>query len=455
MKNEKQCLNENKMGVMPVNKLLITMSAPIILSMFVLSLYNIVDSIFVAMINEDALTAVTLAFPLQNLMISVAVGTCVGVNALLSKSLGEKDYKRVNKIANNGIFLAIISSLVFLIIGLFLSKMYISLQTDSKQIIEYGTSYVSIVCMFSFTIFVQNVFEKILTSTGKTIYTMITQATGAVINIILDPILIFGLFGFPQMGVQGAAIATVIGQGVAAILAFLFNRKFNHEVKISRKVFRPEWKIIKNIYAIGIPSIIMLSIGTILTFSMNKILIMFSSTATAVFGIYFRLQGIVFMPVFGLNNGMVPIIAYNYGAKQKDRIIKTIKLSIIYAVSIMFIGLIIIQLFPDELLHLFSASDKMVEIGVPALKIISLCWILAGVSVILSTVFQALGKAFFSMIISIARQLVILLPIAYLLAQTGEVKNVWYAFPIAELVAFIMCCIFFKHTYNKVIKNIL
>lgn len=451
MQNE---VYENKMGYMPVNKLLISMSLPIILSMFVMSLYNIVDSIFVAMINEDALTAVTLAFPVQQFSIAVGIGTYIGVNALLSRSLGEKNLEKANKIAENGLFITIISYLVFLIFGIFFAKAFISAQTDSQQIINYGTSYISITCIFSFGILAQNAFEKTLMSTGKTIYTMITQLIGAVINIILDPILIFGLLGFPQLGVAGAAYATVIGQIVAAILAIIFNKKYNQEIKISRNLLKPDLHVIRNIFAIGLPSIIMLSISSVLTFFMNKILAVFSTTAIAVYGIYFKLQSFVFMPVFGLNNGMVPIIAYNYGAGQKDRIVKTIKLSIIYAIAIMLIGLIILQVFPRQLLLLFSASENMMEIGVPALRIISVCMVFAGFNIIVSSVFQAFGKSMLSLISSIFRQLIILLPAAYILSKIGEVNYIWLAFPISEIVTTVLCIIFLKYIFKSVINKI-
>lgn len=448
---KKSVVNENKMGVMPVNKLLISMSLPMMVSMLVQALYNIVDSIFVAKINEDALTAVSLAFPMQTLMIALAGGTCVGVNAMLSKALGEKNYKTVNLIAINGVFLAALSCLLFIFIGIFGVRLFYESQTNDVVIIEYGIQYLTIVCTCSVGIFSQFVFEKLLQSTGKTFFTMITQTTGAVINIILDPIMIFGLFGFPEMGVAGAALATVIGQIFAGILAYVFNQKFNHEVQLMFKGFRPTVSIIKSIYTIGVPSIIMQSIGSIMVYGMNQILITFSSTATAVFGVYYKLQSFVFMPVFGLNNGMVPIVAYNYGARNRERLLKTIKFAMIYAVSIMGAGLIVFQFIPDKLLLLFEASEHMLSMGVPALRIISLSFIFAGFCIVGSSAFQALGNAVYSMIMSICRQLVVLLPVAFVLSRFGNVNLVWWAFPIAELMSLTLTIIFLI----RINKNIL
>lgn len=450
--SEEKVFQENKMGVMPVNKLLLSMSVPMMLSMLVQALYNIVDSVFVAQINEDALTAVSLAFPLQTLMIALGGGMCVGVNALLSRALGEKDYKRVNDCAKNGVFLSLINFLIFLLIGLFLVKPFYLSQTEDMEIVNYGVQYLSIVCTCSIGIYMQFIFEKLLQSTGRTVLTMITQATGAVINIILDPILIFGLLGMPKMGVAGAAIATVIGQIVAAILACVLNQKMNPEIALDFKGFRPNGRVIDQIYQIGVPSIIMQSIGSIMTYSMNQILIAFSSTATAVFGVYFKLQSFIFMPIFGLNNGMVPIIAYNYGARKKERMVQTIKLSVIYAMTIMAVGVLIFQLIPDKLFMLFDASEHMLSMGVPALRIISVHFVLAGFCIVVGSVFQALGHAVYSMINSICRQLIVLIPAAYLLAQLGDVNYVWWAFPIAELMSVIMTSVFMVVVYRKVIK---
>lgn len=450
----KEMTKENKMGVMPVNQLLISMSLPMMISMLVQALYNIVDSVFVSRINENALTAVSLAFPIQTLMIALGSGTGVGINALLSKSLGEKNFNKANKTAVNGIFLSWVSYVVFLLVGIFLTGPFYLSQTKDAQIIEYGKQYLTIICCCSFGMYTQFVSERLLQSTGKTFYTMITQGTGAIINIILDPIFIFGYFGVPRMGVAGAAIATVIGQIVAGIAAMIINIKKNTEIRIQFRGFKPDMHIITQIYRVGIPSIIMQAIGSVMTYGMNKILLAFTSTAAAVFGVYFKLQSFIFMPVFGLNNGMVPIIAYNYGAGKKGRLIKTIKLSIAYAVVLMLIGFAVFQIFPAQLFALFEASETMLSIGIPALRIISISFLLAGFSIVCSSVFQALGNGVYSMFVSIARQLVVLLPVAYLLSLSGSVTNVWWAFPIAELMSVLLSSFFMYRIYHKVIKYI-
>ncbi|MDE5910383.1 MAG: MATE family efflux transporter [Lachnospiraceae bacterium] len=445
---------ENKMGIMPVNQLLVSMSLPMMISMLVQALYNIVDSIFVSRINENALTAVSLAFPIQTLMIALGAGTGVGINALLSRSLGEKDYEKANKSAANGVFLAVVNYIIFLLVGLFVTGPFYLSQTNDAQILEYGRAYLTIVCCCSFGVYAQFVYERLLQSTGNTFYTMITQGVGAIINIILDPIFIFGYFGVPRMGVAGAAVATVIGQIIAGVIAFIINEKKNTEIKVQLRGFRPDLTIIKQIYQVGIPSIIMQAIGSVMTYGMNKILLGFTNTAAAVFGAYFKLQSFIFMPVFGLNNGMVPIVAYNYGAGKKDRLIKTVKLSIFYAICLMFIGFVVFQVFPTQLLLMFDASDTMLAIGVPALRIISCSFLLAGFCIICGTMFQALGNGVYSMVVSIARQLVVLLPVAYLLSLTGNVTYVWLAFPIAELMSLILSAFFLVRIYHKVIKHI-
>lgn len=447
-------MEENKMGVMPVNKLIISMSLPIMISMLVQALYNIVDSIFVARVSEDALTAVSMAFPIQNLMIAVGAGTGVGVNALLSRSLGEKNYERVNKIAENAVLLLVLSYLAFLVVGLFFVEPFYRSQTDIESIITYGKEYLTICCCLSFGVFLQITFERLLQATGRTIYTMITQGTGAIINIIMDPILIFGLFGFPRMGVAGAAAATVIGQIIAGIMGIVINHKRNPEVRIRMKGFRPDGEVIGQIYGIGVPSIIMQAIGSVMTYGMNRILISFTSTATAVFGVYFKLQSFVFMPVFGMNNGVIPIIAYNYGAGKRERVIKTIKSSICYIVAIMLIGLLAFQVFPERLLQMFDASDSMLAIGIPALRTISLSFIFAGFCIACGSVFQALGYSVYSMFNSVARQLVVLLPAAYILAQFGNVNLVWWAIPIAELMSLAMTIVFMIRINRNVISHI-
>ncbi len=440
---------ENKMGYMPVKKLLLTMSIPMILSMLVQACYNIVDSIFVAQLSENALTAVSMAFPIQNLMISVAVGVGVGINALMSRSLGEKRFDYANKVAMQGLFLNLVGYVLFVVIGILASNLYMRTQTDIPDIIEMGDVYVRICCLLSFGVFIQITFERCLLSTGKTLYAMYTQGFGAIINIILDPILIFGMFGFPEMGVAGAAVATVTGQICAAVLAIALNQKRNKELSLRVADIRPDWQVIKPILIIGIPSILMASVGSIMTFIMNKILIVFSSTAVAVFGVYFKLQSFFFMPVFGLNNGMVPIIAYNYGANKKDRMLHTIRLSSIFAAAIMLVGTGIFWIFPRELLFFFDASTDMLNIGIPALRVISLSFIFAGFSIIFASICQALGYSIYSLYISVVRQLVVLLPIAYLLSQIGTLESVWWAFPISEIVALILSIFFLRHTLRK------
>lgn len=442
---------ENKMGVMPVKRLLITMSLPMIIAMLVQALYNIVDSMFVSRINENALTAVSLAFPVQNLMIAMGTGTGVGINALLSKCLGEKNFEKANATAKNGILLTFVNYAVFLIFGLTMSKRFFLMQTDITEIIDYGSQYIFICCLCSIGLFSQFTFERLLQSTGMTFYTMITQGTGAIINIILDPILIFGLFGMPKLGVAGAALATVFGQIVASLLAIYFNVSRNKEINFSFKGFRPSGAIIKRIYSVGIPSIIMASIGSVMTFGMNKILIVFSSTATAVFGVYFKLQSFVFMPVFGLNNGMVPIISYNFGARKEKRITQTFKLSVFFAEFIMLIGFLLFMFFPQMLLSIFNASPTMLEIGIPALRIIGTHFLFAGISICILSVCQALGHGLLSLWVSVARQLLVLLPAAFIFSRFG-LNYIWLAFPLAELVGIALSSIFLRWIYNNEIK---
>jgi len=445
---------ENKMGTMPVNRLLVSMSLPMMISMLVQALYNIVDSVFVSYINENALTAVSLAFPIQSLLIAFGVGTGVGVNALLSRSLGEKDYETANRAAVNGLFLAAVTYAVFLVVGLFIARPFYLSQTRDEQIVEYGVQYLSIVCIFSIGMLLQMMLEKLLQSTGKTMFTMITQSVGALINIVFDPILIFGLFGFPKMGVAGAAAATIFGQCVGGGLALFFNLKYNHEISLRFKGFKPDLRVIGRIYAVGLPSIVMQAIGSVMTYGMNRILIGFTSTATAVFGIYFKVQSFVFMPVFGLNNGMVPIIAYNYGAGRRDRVIRTVELSVVYALAIMAAGLAVFQLAPQFLLGLFNASEHMLAIGIPALRIISLGFLFAAFGVVSSSFFQALGNGVYSMFVSLTRQLIVLLPAAWILSLTGRVEMVWWAFPIAEVVSFTLSVIFTLSINRKVVRHI-
>ncbi|GFI21385.1 multidrug export protein MepA [Lachnospiraceae bacterium] len=447
---------ENKMGVMPVDKLLLNMSLPMMVSMLVQALYNIVDSIFVAKLSENALTAVSLAFPIQTLLIALGTGTGVGVNSLLSKQLGEKNYKQVSVTAMNGIFLAVMNYIVFVIIGIVgVRPFYASQVKDADpEILSLGIQYLTIVCVCSFGLYAQLIFEKLLQSTGKTLYSMVTQAVGAVTNIILDPILIFGLLGMPKLGVAGAAIATVIGQIVGGILGFYFNIRKNGEIKLSVKKFKPDARTIGNIYKVGIPSIIMQAIGSVMTYGMNMILITFSSTATAVFGVYFKLQSFFFMPVFGLNNGLIPIVAYNYGAGKRSRLIKAIKCSLAYAFVLLCAGFTVFETIPEVLLSMFEASDEMLAIGVPALRVIGIHFLVAWFCIIAGSVFQALGNGVYSLIVSVARQLVVLLPVAFILARLGGLHAVWWAFPIAEVMSLCVSSLFMILINKKVIQNI-
>lgn len=447
---------ENKMGTMPIGKLLFNMSLPMMISMLVQALYNIVDSIFVAKLSENALTAVSLAFPLQTLLIAVGTGTGVGMNALLSKSLGEKNFKKANATASNAAVLYFFSYLVFFILGFTIVRPFYASQIGNadQEIMELGIEYLSTVMIFSFGLLAQVFFERLLTSTGRTIFSMTSQLTGAITNIILDPILIFGLLGAPKMGVTGAAVATVIGQCVAALVAGFCNHRYNHDVKLKFHGFRLDFHIIGTIYAVGIPTIIMQSIGSVMTYCMNRILIEFSSTATAVFGVYFKLQSFFFMPVFGLNNGITPIIAYNYGAGQRKRMLKTIKLSMLVAFCLTFIGFLCFEGIPQILLGMFNASNEMLTIGVPALRIIGIHYLIAWFCIIAGTVFQALGKAVFSMIVSIMRQLFVLVPAAYILASIGGLHAVWWSFPIAEIISLIVSVAFLVVINRTIIQKI-
>ena len=448
---------ENKMGTMPVGKLIINMSLPMVISMLVQALYNVVDSVFVSRISEQALTAVSLAFPAQNLMIGVATGTGVGVNALLSRALGEKNKGRVSKVAENGVFLALVGYALFLVFGLFGSRVFMASQTQVSEIIEMGTEYLTVCCGLSFGIFGEIMFERLMQSTGRTFYTMITQGVGAIFNIIFDPIFIFTL----DMGVTGAALATVLGQIVALVLAIVLNHKHNPDVRLSVKGFRPDLRMIGEIYAIGVPSIIMVCIGSVMTFLMNKILILYTAgkeTAATVFGVYFKLNSFIFMPIFGLNNGIIPIVAYNYGAKNRARMIQAVKIAAVIACSVMFVGMLLFLTIPGTLLSLFDASETMLAIGEPALRIISTSFTFAGVCIVLGSIFQALGHSVYSMIVSFIRQLVVLVPCAYLLARVGQrVGNdnlVWLSYPIAEVFSLAVTLILFTKLYRNVIMEV-
>ncbi len=450
-------MKENKMGVIPVGKLLLTMSLPMMASMLVQALYNIVDSVFVSRVSENALTAVSLAFPIQTLIIAFANGVGVGMNALLSRALGEKRPDEANRVARHGMLLMAACYLIFLVFGLFLTRPFMTTQVTADtdpEILEYGVQYLSIACVFSFGIFGQILSERLFQSTGKTVYSMVTQATGAVINIILDPIMIFGLLGFPRMEAAGAAVATVIGQITAAVLGIVLNALKNTEIRLEvKKVFQVNWNVIKRMLIIGVPTTVMQAIGSLMSYVMNRILMAFSSTAAAVFGAYFKVQSFVCMPVFGLNAGMVPIIAYNYGARSRVRIDKCVKLSILFGELITVLGFVVFQLFPDKLLGFFDASEYMLEIGVPALRIISIHFILCGASIVIGSVFQALGNGVYSAIVSFLRQVVVLLPVAYVFSKIS-LSAVWWCFPIAETVSLAVSLILLRRIYKNVVNTL-
>lgn len=452
------------MGYMPENKLLLSMSIPMMLSMLIQALYNIIDGLFVAGISPEQyeLTAVNLAFPAQNLMIAVSVGVGVGINALISRNLGFGNHEKANKIAGQGALIAIISYILFATVGTMVTRPYFTLMTTDiadpvarETIIDMGVSYLSICFIASFGLFCQVVHEKYMQSTGKTMLSMTTQAVGAIVNIILDPILINGFFVIPALGVEGAAYATVIGQIVSAIVGIILQQTKNRELVIKLENIKPDPKIIGEIFKIGLPSILMNSIGSFMTASFNKIIMALSDYAVNVFGIYFKLQSFVFMPVFGFNNGMISIVSYNYGARKKKRMLRTVKLGLIYAVSFMLVGFALFQIFPHAFLIMFNLSEEAINtVGVPALRTISISFIFAGFSIICSAVFQAFGYSLFSMLVSIGRQLVTLLPVAYLLALTGNVNNVWWAFPIAEFVCLALSAIFYVYIYKHKIATI-
>lgn len=446
--------DENKMGYMPMGKLVFSMSLPMIISMLVQACYNIIDSIYISRFSEEALAAVSYAFPAQNLMIGFATGVGVGVNALLSKSLGEKNYDRANRSAGNGFLLACICYVLFLLFGLFGANWFIAFQTKTESIIQYGTDYLSICCIFSFGIFGEILFERFMQATGRTLLSMFTQGLGALCNIILDPIFIFGYFGLPAMGARGAAIATVIGQILACVLAIILNHFKNPDVQLTRSAFKPEKFIIGRILEVGVPSVLMMAVGTLMTTGMNKILNKFSDLAVTVFGVYFKLQSFAFMPVFGLNNGVIPIIAFNYGARHRKRMLSAVKIGVVTATGFMLLGLVVMQCFPAQALSLFDASEQMLAIGVPALRIISISYIFAGACIAVSSVFQALGHGTYSTIVSVCRQLLILLPAAYLFSLSGKLNLVWVAFPLAEIMSITVTLLLFLHLYKKVIRDI-
>lgn len=443
-----ETLKENKMGTMPVGKLLVNMALPMIISMLVQALYNIVDSVYVSQVSESAVTALGLAFPVQNMQIGFAVGIGVGVNALLSQSLGRKDQETANWAAGQGIFLMMVATAVFMLFGFFGVRPYYEMQSNVAETVEGGIAYTQICCLLTVGIFVQVLCERLLQATGRAMQTMILQGTGAIINIILDPVFIHGWWGMPKMGIAGAAVATVIGQCVGAVLGIYMNVRHNPDIHMHLKYVKPNWKIIQPILAVGIPSVIMNGIGSVMNFGMNQILQGFHETATGVFGIYFKLQSLFFMPLFGINNATISIIAFNYGARKPKRIVHTLKLATITAVCIMLVGLGIFQLFPEALLGIFNPTEDFMSIGVKALRILSLPFPVAAVCVALSASFQALGNGSYSTIVSLCRQLVALLPVAYLLSLTGDVGNVWWSFPIAEVVSALVTALLFARLYR-------
>lgn len=455
-------LKENKMGVMPIARLLITMALPMALSMLVQAFYNVVDSMFVSRISDldnNALNAVSLAFPVQNIMIGIASGVAVGVNALLSRGLGEKNYEQVNSSAINGLLLATLGMGLCMLFGVFGAEPYMRSLTEVEETIQYGVDYLRVICIVSFGIFGEVIFERLLQSTGRTSYTLVTQGTGAILNIILDPIMIFGLCGCPRMEVMGAAVATVIGQIVAFILAFILNQKKNKEVQISLRGYRPDRRMIGKILAIGIPSIIMVVVGSLMTYSFNRVLGRFNAvqsglgeTGISVFGAYFKLQSFVFMPVFGINNAVLAISAFNYGARKPKRITGVMKWGILFACVWMAIGMALFLLIPETLLNFFNPDAAMMNVGVPALRVMCLPFLAAGVCIIFGGVFQALGKSVNSMIVSMARQLIVLIPVAYLLSLTNDINAVWYAFPIAEVSSLIVSVVLMIRLYRTKIR---
>lgn len=449
---QKETLQENKMGVMPVGKLLVNMALPMIISMLVQAFYNIVDSVYVSQVSESAVTALSLAFPVQNMQIGFAVGVGVGVNALLSQSLGRKDQESVNWAAGQGVFLALVATGLFMLFGFFGVRPYYTMQSTVAETVEGGIAYTSICCIFTVGVFIQVLCERLLQATGRAMQTMILQGTGAIINIILDPVFIHGWWGMPKMGVAGAAVATVIGQCTGAVLGIYLNLRHNPEVQLRVKFMKPNWKVIAPILEVGIPSVVMNGIGSVMNFGMNQILQGFNEVATGVFGIYYKLQSLFFMPLFGINNATISILAYNYGARKPKRIVHTLKLATAVAVCIMLVGLAVFQLFPQALLGIFNPTEEFLAIGVKALRILCLPFPVAAICISLGASFQALGKGSYSTIVSLCRQLIVLLPAAYLLSLTGSVDNVWWSFPIAEVMSALVTGLLFAKLYRQKVK---
>ena len=442
----------NKMGTWPIGKLLVNMALPLVISMLVQALYNVVDTVYVSRISESAVTALGLAFPIQNLLIGCATGVGVGVNSLLSKSLGEQNYERANRTAGNGFMLSLMFFLCFLIFGIFFARPFFATQTSVPETLEGGSTYLTIVTIGSIGIFIEILFERLLQATGNSFQSMITQTTGAVINIILDPILIFGWFGLPAMGIAGAALATVIGQWCAAILAMGLNLKYNKELKLLRRHAKPDAYVLQHIMNVGVPSIIMVGIGSVMNFGINQILQGFSETATGVFGIYFKLQSFFFMPLFGINNAVISIVAFNYGARKPERMMGTLKMAAVTGLCIMLVGLAAFQFLPELLLGIFDPTPEFMSMGIRALRTISWCFPVAAVCIILGSTFQALGTGIYSTIVSLARQLIVLLPAAWLLSLSGDVNLVWWAWPIAEGMGLTLTVLFFLRNYRQKVK---
>ena len=449
---ENHSLQENKMGVMPVGKLMVNMALPMIISMLVQALYNVVDSVYVSQVSESAVTALSLAFPVQNLQIGFAVGIGVGVNSLLSKSLGEKNQEAANRTAGNGLVLMLAATALFMLFGFFGVRPYYEMQSTVTETVEGGIAYSRICSVFTLGIFIEVLGERLLQATGRTVHTMISQSVGAIINIILDPILIHGWFGMPVMGIAGAAVATVIGQWIAAAVAVYFNFKYNPEVQFHLRYTKLDKQTVGSILTVGIPSVVMNGIGSVMNFGMNQILQGFTETATGVFGVYFKLQSFFFMPLFGINNATISIIAYNYGARKPDRILRTLKFTCISCLSLMILGLAVFQFFPEALLMIFNPSPEFLDIGRSALRIISWSFPVAAICIAISASFQALGNGMYSTITSLCRQMLVLLPAAYLLSLTGQVNNVWFAFVVAEVASAAATAFFYLRIYRQKIK---
>ena len=445
-------LQENKMGVMPVGKLMVNMALPMIISMLVQALYNVVDSVYVSQVSESAVTALSLAFPIQNLQIGFAVGIGVGVNSLLSKSLGERNQKAANLAAGNGMVLMLVVTALFMLFGFFGVRPYFEMQSNVAETVEGGIVYTRIISVFSAGIFLEILGERLLQATGRTVHTMISQSLGAIINIILDPILIHGWLGMPAMGIAGAAVATVIGQWAGALLVMFFNWRHNPEVQFGKQYLKLEKKTVGSILTVGVPSIVMNGIGSVMNFGMNQILQGFTETATSVFGVYFKLQSFFFMPLFGINNATISIMAYNYGARKPDRLLKSLKYACGAAVSIMLLGLAVFQFFPAVMLNMFNPTPAFLEIGQVALRTISWSFPIAAIGIALGASFQALGNGIYSTIVSLCRQMLVLLPAAYLLSLSGQVDLVWMSFPIAEVVSGIVTVLLFARLYRQKIK---